>query len=428
MQIGYICQQFPTLTQTFTYRQVVELQRNGLEVMVFSAKPPDPRFKPEVGLPSVKHVIYLPPVASMQMLWAQMISFLRQPRVFTHLLWQLSTAPVDVNRRLHKLRPLVEFIRGVYIAHYVRIQNCSVGHFHAEFAGSDASMAWVASRLTGIPFSFTSHTSKYEPLLKQKVIDARFVIAISHYEKKRLIYRCGAEYADKIHVIHLGVSPELWKPMGANHVNPRPTIVSVGSLVEKKGHEYLIRAIARLVRQYFDLQCIIVGDGPKRPLLELLIKQLGLSNVVTLTGPLPNDKVKSLCQKADIFVLACITSPLEGTDGIPVSLMEAMALGKPCVSTFVAGIPELIQDGETGLLVPERDEKALADAIMRLLLDPGLRVRLGQAARKKIETDFNLSMNAKKLACLFKDSLMTLLGHGDCCLDSSTTDRDSLRE
>ncbi len=182
-------------------------------------------------------------------------------------------------------------------------------------------------------------------------------------------------------------------------------ILSVGSLFEKKGQDYLIQAVALLIRRGLNLQCLIVGDGPRRPLLEDLTRRLGLSGAVVLAGPLPNDKVKSLCQRATVFALPSVTSRTEGTDGIPVSLMEAMASAKPCISTPIAGIPELLEDNVTGLLVPERDPLSLANGIQRLLSDVDLCRRLGENARRKVEAEFNLCSNIPKLAALFQSSL-----------------------
>jgi colanic acid/amylovoran biosynthesis glycosyltransferase len=402
--IAYVCQQFPALTQTFTSRQIAGLQKAGLDVVVFSAKPRDPRFKPENGLPPAKRVVYLPPLLSPQMFGMLARAFLRQPSKVAQLLRRLAGAPVSVTRRLHRLRPVADFMRGVSILACVHARYC-VGHLHAEFAGSETSIAWVVSHMTGLPFSFTSHTSKYEPLLELKVADAQFVVAISDYERRRLLARCGSQYADKIHVVHLGVDTQLWRPQPPDHKNGKPMILSVGSLFEKKGQDYLIRAVALLMRRGLNLQCLIVGDGPRRPLLEDLTRRLGLSGVVELVGPLPNDKVKSLCQRAAAFALPSVTSRTEGTDGIPVSLMEAMASAKPCISTPIAGIPELLEDNVTGLLVPERDPLSLANGIQRLLSDVDLCRRLGENARRKVEAEFNLCSNIPKLAALFHASL-----------------------
>ena len=182
-------------------------------------------------------------------------------------------------------------------------------------------------------------------------------------------------------------------------------ILSVGSLFEKKGHDYLIQAVALLVQRGMNAECLIVGDGPRRPMLEGLIAKLGLSGTVVLSGPLTTDEVRSLCRRATAFVLASVTSKVEGTDGIPVSLMEAMASAVPCISTPVAGIPELVQDNVTGLLVPERDPQSLADSMQRLLIDVGLRRRLGENARRRVVAEFDLRSNIVKLADLFQSSL-----------------------
>jgi len=252
-------------------------------------------------------------------------------------------------------------------------------HIHAHFTINAASIALVLSRLLGISFSFTAHNIFFTDrlLLSEKVRQARFVVAISEFSKQFLLRLVpGAGLAGKIHIVHCGLSPEEFVPSPRPR-NDTPRILFVAQLSERKGAPVLVQACRVLTGRGVAFRCTIVGDGPQRPLLE----------------------------QADLFVLPCITARDGDMDGIPVSLMEAMAMEIPVVSTTVSGIPELIENEQSGLLVAEKDVTALADGLQRLLADEARRVRLGKAGRQKIIREFNVHQNADPLAMLFESYL-----------------------
>jgi glycosyltransferase involved in cell wall biosynthesis len=177
----------------------------------------------------------------------------------------------------------------------------------------------------------------------------------------------------------------------------------VGNYIEKKGHKYLIEACNILAQRGIDFSCSIVGDGSDRPALEALISRYGLNDRVKLTGALEQRSVRRLYRDSDIFALACVIARNGDRDGMPTVLIEAMACGIPVITTPVTGIPELVIDGETGFLVPQRDATALADTLQRLMSNAELRACVGQNARQRAVEDFDVQRNAAILVGLFQE-------------------------
>jgi glycosyltransferase involved in cell wall biosynthesis len=216
------------------------------------------------------------------------------------------------------------------------------------------------------------------------------------------------EAEDRIHVLHCGV--DLGKFAPRNGTAPDgggepPVFLAVGRLVPKKGYGYLVEAARILEDRRVPFEVRIIGGGPDQEALAGNIGRLGLVNRVKLEGSMPQEKLLPILRDADGFVLPCVLAKDGDQDGIPVSLMEAMAFGIPCVSTSISGIPELIESGKEGLLVPEKDPRALADALEILARDRDLRERLGRAARRKVEAAFTLEGLARELDRLYGESL-----------------------
>jgi glycosyltransferase involved in cell wall biosynthesis len=281
-------------------------------------------------------------------------------------------------------------------------------HCHAQFAEGAATTAMVASKLLGVGFSFASHTSVNPALLRQKLEHASFVASISEYDRQQLALSGDSGVLEKIHVIHCGIPVEDWPAEPPRPVGAPLRILTVGALNEKKGHDNLIRACALLKRQGIPFECRIVGSGDQEQALAGLIAQLGLDSHVRLLGPLPQATVRKELSRADVFVLAAKTTAEGDTDGIPVSLMEAMAASVPVVSTSVAGIPELVVHGETGLLGPEQDETRLAENIVLAAQDGPKRIARIARARKKIELEFNQAKESQKLATLLLERMNSM--------------------
>jgi glycosyltransferase involved in cell wall biosynthesis len=210
---------------------------------------------------------------------------------------------------------------------------------------------------------------------------------------------------DKMHIVHCGVDPDKFTPVSQKSLNKVPIILFVAQLTEKKGTPFLVKACKILKDNCLDFRCTIVGDGPQKPLIKELIKSNKLEDNVQLAGRVFQEELKSYLADADIFVLPCIQKDDGEMDGIPVVLMEAMAMQLPVVSTPISGIPELINDGQNGLLVEQKNPQALAEALQQLCLDTKLRKKLGQKGREKVIKDFNINKTARKLKTLFESCI-----------------------
>jgi len=238
-------------------------------------------------------------------------------------------------------------------------------------------------------------------MLCAKLKRAAFVVAISEFNKRLMRKLCPATLEKKIHVIHCGVDPQRFHPV------PRPTaripwqLLCVASLQEYKGQRYLIEACHILRQQGLDFECRLVGRGKDRPKLERQIAELGLSDCVHLLGPKSQDEVADLMTAADAFVLPSVVQSSGKMEGIPVVLMEALASELPVVGTRISGIPELVEDGVSGLLVPPRDAQALADALLRLYHNRAEAAAMGRRAREKVLAEFVLADNVTRLSELF---------------------------
>jgi colanic acid/amylovoran biosynthesis glycosyltransferase len=297
------------------------------------------------------------------------------------------------------LKGAVVFWKSVALARVVR--ELGVDHIHAHFINHPATAAWIVSRLTGISYSVTAHANDLfvEPaLLERKVADASFVVAISEYNRSYL--RRRVPDAGRIELVHCGVALGEF-PFGEREGGAR--LVSVGRLEPTKGHDDLLRAFAELAPDFPQLTLDVVGAGPEGGALTKLARELGLDRRVRFLGALPTDGVKEILREADVFVLAARRHVSGRMDGIPVALMEAMASGVPVVATALSGIPELVVDGVTGIVVPPHDPARLSAALRRLVEDPPLRSQLARQAREHVASHFDLDVEAERLGDLFQD-------------------------
>ena len=341
---------------------------------------------------------------------------LGRPRRYWGALWAGLAAP---HASLHnRWRTLLHFAQAIPLA--VAVERQQIEHLHVHFALNATSLALFVARLTGISYSFTAHANDIfcNPiLLPQKIQGAKFIVAISEFNRRFLHDVLPTdETLAKIHVVHCGIDSQRFAPAvhlaGDEPVNSElgdsdpPTIVAVGRLVEKKGFLYLVEACRRLVERGYRFRCLIVGpEGPEQQRVEQLIEEHDLGEQVKLMGVVFQEQMRELLSRATVVTLPCVVAADQDMDGIPYSLMESMAMGIPVVSTRVSGIPELVDGEQTGLLVPPRDADALADALARLLDDPALRQRLGQAGRQRVLDEFELEQNSHELLALFEHYL-----------------------
>ena len=284
---------------------------------------------------------------------------------------------------------------ALVLARHLRAEG--VTHLHNHFADSSANVAMLTAEVAGIPFSYTLHgpAELFEPhrwALAEKTARARFVACISHYARSQCMFFSDPAHWHKLAIVHCGVIPELYD-------RPIPQtdglhLVFVGRLTAIKGLRVLMEAMAAAHADRPDLRLTLVGDGPDRPWLEAAAASM--DGAVRFAGYQSQEGVAEILAGADALVLPSFA------EGVPVVLMEAMASGKPVIATQLAGVPELVEDGVSGLLVPPGDPAALAAAIGRLAGDAELRARMGEAGRAKVRAEFDVRLEAKRLLSLFR--------------------------
>jgi colanic acid/amylovoran biosynthesis glycosyltransferase len=404
--IAYITQSFPGLTTTFIYREVLGLRKVGFHIVTFAI------WKPNVNKLSTesKHLVdgsfYVFPISWPRFIAAHLYFFFTRPLKYVSTLFFVLTRKGEsiANRR----RTFFHFFEAIYLA--LDAKREGVRHIHAHFTANAATVALIIARMLDISFSLTAHNTYFTDrvVLKEKLKAAKFIIAISRYSQDFLLrYLPEEELKGKSHIVHCGISPDDFVPATHKATNQRPLIFSIAQFVERKGFPILLKACKILAERGHDFQCLIAGDGPQRSLLEQLVTEYQIQDKVQLIGVVFQEQLVDYLNKADIFVLPCLTTSDGDRDGIPVVLMEAMAMEIPTISTYVSGIPELIEDGQSGLLVEEKDSAALADAMQRLLKDDELGQRLGKNGRHKVIQEFNIHENVAQLVTLFEKYLNT---------------------
>lgn len=405
VKVAYLLLRFPCMTETFVAEEMQKIQNTGVQIYLYSLLKPRDKLVHPVSK-SLMHLVRYAPGLHHPGLWlAQWIFAMRSPGIYFQTLRTLLKQPAPVFS--FRLKRLVVFLKSVWVAK--ELAGKQVGLIHTHFAWLSAGAGWVASRLLQIPFTVTTHAYDiYSPkndLLTLATSGAARVITISEENKRAMLGMNRRLQPEKISVIHCGIDLNFFQPDGVNQrsLNHPLRITSVGSLIEKKGHEYLIRACAILKERGVDFDCEIVGGGALYDGLQALIRALALEDRVALVGTQPQPRVKERLGSSDIFVLACVDASDGERDGIPVVLMEALAMGVPVISTPVSGIPELIRHDETGLLSPQRDPERLAEAIIRLSQDQPLRQRITGNGRIMIEQEFDISKNAAALSTIFRE-------------------------
>ncbi len=396
----YVSDGYPTLSQTFTLREVRGLRADGIPLEVLSMHPPGPR-DPPLSPDDDPVVTQMPGPFSPAVLAASLAMLLRRPaRWMGLLLWALRPHTVPWRADLQARAP-VHLLWAAWVA--ARLPPDA--HVHAQFVGSASNVAWMAARLADATFSMTAHAEWGLPLLRPKLRDAAFVLSISEFEKQRLLAQAPPasreRAASRVIVSRLGVDLAAWR------LPPPPPsedlrVLAVGMLGEKKGHDVLVEAVALARQRGVKVRADIVGEGPERARLEALIARLGVTDHVRLLGAQPASRVRELLQASDVGALACRATRGGDFDGIPVALMEAMASERPVVTCAVSAIPELVEDGVSGLVVPPDRPDLVAEAIARLASDAGLRARLGAAARARVGKDYDAEASRRRVTRIFR--------------------------
>jgi glycosyltransferase involved in cell wall biosynthesis len=396
--VAYLMSRFPKISETFILYEILELERLGLRVEVFPLIREQAQMIHAEAQAIVERAHYSS-FLSLPVLLAQGYWLAKRPGAYLRAWWQALRG--NLNTPSFLARTLVLVPQAALFAR--QMQELGVTHIHAHYATHPALTAYIVRTLTGLPYSFTAHAHDIyleRPMLDEKIRQAGFVVTISEYNRELLRELYGTDAAAKTVVIHCGVDPAVFQPQPARAPNQHFTMVCVASLQDYKGHPYLIEACAQLKARGLNFRCLLIGQGEDQPQIEAQIARLGLTEHVLVLGPQPRDKVSEYVTTADAVVLPSIVTSYGKQEGIPVALMEALAAEKPVVATAISGIPELIEDDVSGLLVPERDATALAEALLRLHDDPALGERLGAAGRATVLREFNLKANTALLHTL----------------------------
>lgn len=399
LRVLYVVSMFPCWSETFIVREIESLLRAGVDVRIVSLKRCNESLVQNRARALLPRVIY--PRSGWYNL-GRSLACLRHPRAT----WDFFRAAVrSLWRRPRELaKTLVVWgrINGLIPA----LRRLGVDHVHAHWATYPSTAAMYAAEVLGLSFSLTAHAHdifEHAQLLDDKLARAAFVATISEFNCRYLRERHPVAARARLEIIRCGIAPTAAVRRRLPGVDDT-VILSVGRLDEIKGFATLIRACAALKRMGLPFKCRIVGEGPLRGELERQIRMLELGREVELVGVLASEEVDRAMRRASVFVLPSQRSLGGNMDGIPVALMEAMAAGTPVVSTCISGIPELVEHEVTGLLVPPRDEAALAAAIQRVLTDHELRRACIERARQRVIREFNADREAARLLALYRDT------------------------
>ncbi|MGH2542367.1 MAG: glycosyltransferase family 4 protein [Ardenticatenaceae bacterium] len=391
LRVGYVLKRYPRFSETFIVNEILAHEAAGLEIEIWALRPPTDTHFQDIVARVRAPVHYL---RSYGVKVADFWSTLQEAAGSLPGFWPtLDVARGEEGRDVYQ---------AVLLAQEARRRGIS--HLHAHFATAATTVTRLAAHFGGLPYTFTAHAKDIfhdgvaPQDLQRKLRDAKSVVTVSDYNVRYLRQRYG-DSAVRVRRIYNGLDLERFPYRVPDRRRPR--VVGVGRLVEKKGFAYLVEACAILARRGCSFECQIIGAGELEDELRSQIARVGLHERIRLTGPRPQSEIIRHIQEAAVLAAPCVIGSDGNRDGLPTVLLEAMALGTPCVSTDVTGIPEVLHDGETGLMVPQRDPIALAAALERLLRDSELRVRLASLARRQIEADFDIHSNAASLRALF---------------------------
>jgi glycosyltransferase involved in cell wall biosynthesis len=391
LRIIYVIGTYPLLTTTFIDREIAGLRRRGVDVRVVSLRHPHGTLSPGQTTEGVE---YVRPVRLGSLVRSHLTYLLRSPGTYLKTLAGLVSAPhPSLSARA---KTAGHFVLAVHVTAVIAGLG-PADRIHAHFVDRAALVALVAARFLDLPYSATAHANDIyvDPvLLDLKLGEADFVATCTGANATHL--KAVAPGASQVRTLYHGLDVGAYDP-GPRPPSDRPVLLAVGQLKEKKGFSHLVEACRLLVEAGRSFTCEIVGEGPLRPQLEQAIAANGLDDVVSLRGALPHEQVKAAYRRAEVFVLPCVVGADGDRDGIPNVILEAMASGLPVVSTDLSGIPEAVEDGVSGLLVPPGDAPALAQALSGLLDDSELRRRFGEMGRKLVADAFDVEANVERL-------------------------------
>jgi colanic acid/amylovoran biosynthesis glycosyltransferase len=399
MRVAYLIGRYPAISHTFILREIQTLRDLGVEVETFSIWRTDAaELLSQADRDEAARTTALLPPRPLQLLAALGAVALR-----ARALRPLVREAAALSRPGWRSRLLAAswIVEALLVWHACR--RGGIRHVHAHLGGTAPAVALLVAAL-GVAvdgegawsWSQTVHgsTEFYDVVrerLAVKVRRATFVAAISDFTRSQLLGLVDEEHWEKVHVVHCGVDPSVFTPAGERSHDDTLRVLCVGRLTRMKGIAILLEALRLLHDRGVRVQATIVGEGPKRADYERIAAEKGLDDAVTFTGAVGQDTIRAQFEAADVFCLPTFA------EGVPVVLMEAMAMGKPVVATHIMGIPELVEDGVSGRLVSPARPDLLADALAQLAGDAPLRERMGKAGRRKVLAEFDVTRDAVRL-------------------------------
>lgn len=401
MKLAYVVSRYPFVSHVFILREVLALRRAGVEIETFTIRRPEPEHilsAADREAAATTHVIV--PPRPLDLVLAHAAAFLRSPSRY------FATLTLALRLRGRGARSLLwqVFYFGEAALLWRTCRRAGVRHVHAHHANVASDVALLAARLGGPDWSwsFTMHGSTEffdvrEHRLPQKVELAGFVVCVSHHGKSQLMGLVGTDHWRKLRVVRCGVDVSVFAPRDDGDSGGPFEVLTVGRVDPVKGQPLLVEAMAELRRRGVDARLTIVGGGDGLADLQALAAGLGVTDAVHFAGAVGQDEIRAYYARADAFALPSFA------EGLPVVLIEAMASGLAVVASRITGIPELVEDGVSGLLVTPSRGDELAEALAELAADPARREAMGRAGREKVVAEFDIERTASELAAVFAE-------------------------
>ncbi len=410
-RIAYYVRHYPVLSETFIQREVSALRRSMLSVDVVADSTKDLEFLDENARSFIENTHYLLPMDRKRLLKYNIYFLLTKPLVYVTSLLYVITHWYERYKTFANDKSL--FLNAVYLAGVLKDKN--VNHVHSPWADRCAFISLIAAKLLGVSYSVQGraadiHRKNELYALSEKFENAEFIVTNTQYNESYIRSMLDKRREVKIHIIYEGIDLKQFKPeRKEENIANRTRLMTVARLIEEKGLVYLLKACEVLKKRGYLFRCHIIGGVEKQftnYYIELmkLHRHLGLEDCVVFLGAQPFKKVLEEYNNADIFILPCVIAKNGGRDISPNALIEAMAMKLPVISTKIAAIPEIVEDGVSGILVHPNDENALAEVVIKLIEDQSLRKSLGDNARKRIEERFDINRNIVKYVELFEET------------------------
>jgi len=397
-RLAYLYSRYPVVSQTFCDSEMLALEALGFGIDIASINPPPGTVRHERFERLEAEVFYAPPAKVLAAVQARREKDGSWQRRFGDMVARHDAEYGESFKAATRAR------NALYFAEL--FQRRGVGHVHVHFANRATHTALFIKRWAGIPFSFTAHAQDFmvdlgsDDLLRELCREAEFVVAVSDFSRELLRKTCP-ESADKIGRVYNGITMVDFPQAPVSSHGPLK-IITIGRLIEFKGFHHLIAACAKLGEAGIDYTCCIIGEGPWRQRLESLAGELGVGAHIEFAGVRTQEEVKRHLAASDVFALPCIVDSKGASDILPTVIAEAMACSLPVVSTRLVGVPEMVDDGKTGILVEPGNEDAFAEALKRLAGDRDLARMMGRAGREKALKVFELEITAGELAEKFE--------------------------